>query len=118
MSRITLSLAAAVMALPLTVAHADTPPGNSAERLGEVKFAVSCGAQQEFSRAVAMLHSFWFPPANAAFRQIAAKDPQCGMAWWGVAMVALGNPLAGAPSPQALSGASVGTTPCHAMATM
>jgi len=102
MSRITLSLAAAVMALPLTFAQADTPPGAPAERLGDVNFAVSCTAQQEFSRAVAMLHSFWFPPADAAFREIAAKDPQCGMAWWGVAMVSLGNPLAGKPSPQAL----------------
>jgi hypothetical protein len=102
MSRITLSLAAAAMAVPLTFAHADTPPSNPTERLGEVTFAVSCAASQEFSRAVAMLHSFWFPPADAAFRGIAAKDPQCGMAWWGVAMVALGNPLAGAPSPQAL----------------
>src|SRR5262249_42093783 len=47
-------------------------------------------------------HSFWFPPADQGFRAIAAKDPSCGMAWWGVAMVALGNPLAGPPTPQSL----------------
>jgi hypothetical protein len=63
---------------------------------------VSCAAQPEFNRAVAMLHSFWFPPADKAFREIAAKDASCGMAWWGVAMVALGNPLAGAPSARQL----------------
>ncbi len=73
------------------------------ERLGHVSFPVSCtGVQSEFNKAVAMLHSFWFPPADATFKQIAAKDPACGMAWWGVAMVALGNPLAGAPTPQSL----------------
>ena len=100
MSRVTTLLAAAAIASPLA-AHAQVSP--PAERLGQVQFSVSCAAaQNDFNRAVAMLHSFWFPPANAAFRQIAAKDPQCGMAWWGVAMVALGNPLAGAPGPQAL----------------
>jgi len=100
MARLTLPLAAAVVALPFAFAHADTP--SKGERLGTVHFPVSCAAQPEFNRAVAMLHSFWFPPANQAFRAIAAKEPACGMAWWGVAMVALGNPLAGAPSPQAL----------------
>jgi hypothetical protein len=82
-------------------AHAHTPP-DGAEQLGTVEFAVSCTQQAEFNRAVAMLHSFWFPPADKAFRAIAASDPSCGMAWWGVAMVTLGNPLAGAATPQGL----------------
>lgn len=101
MSRMRTALLLATVAWPLAgpSAQADT----SSERLGEVHFPVSCDAvQKEFDRAVALLHSFWFAPADAAFRDIAAKDPQCGMAWWGAAMVALGNPLAGAPSPQAL----------------
>jgi hypothetical protein len=101
MIRLAPPLAAVLTALPFALAQADTPPPG--QRLGQVHFPVSCaGAQKDFDRAVAMLHSFWFPPAEAAFRGIAAKDPQCGMAWWGVAMVALGNPLAGTPSPQSL----------------
>jgi len=100
MARIVSLVAAAATALPLAFAHADTPP--SKEQLGKVEFPVSCAAQPEFNRAVALLHSFWFLPANKAFRDIAAKDPSCGMAWWGVAMVTLGNPLAGPPSPQGL----------------
>lgn len=97
-------LSAAALACPLALggdvsARAD----NSSERLGEVHFPVSCqNAQNDFDHAVALLHSFWFGPADQAFRSIAAKDPECGMAWWGAAMVALGNPLAGAPSPAAL----------------
>ncbi len=103
MTRSIAPLAAALVAWPLAASHAQVSPGAPpTDRLGQVQFPVSCGPQAEFNRAVAMLHSFWFPPANAAFRQIAAKDPSCGMAWWGVAMVTLGNPLAGAPSPQAL----------------
>ncbi|MGH7004563.1 MAG: hypothetical protein ACREIP_11495, partial [Alphaproteobacteria bacterium] len=100
MLRIKLPLAAAVMALPLALAHAHTPPGS--ERLGKVQFSVSCAAPEDFNRAVALLHSFWFLPANTAFRDIAAKDAGCGMAWWGVAMVTLGNPLAGAATAQGL----------------
>jgi len=90
-----------LLALSAAPALAHEPPG-SGERLGQVQFQVSCASQQEFNRAVALLHSFWFAPADQAFRAIAAKEPSCGMAWWGVAMVTLGNPLAGTLSPAGL----------------
>src|SRR5689334_15674136 len=56
------------------------------DQLGTVSFATSCKDQQTFTRAVALLHSFWYAESEKAFRQEAAADPQCGMAWWGVAM--------------------------------
>src|SRR5881227_2144375 len=58
------------------------------ERLGTVKFPTSCApaAQAKFTRAVALLHSFWYEEAEKAFTEAANVDPQCGMAWWGVAM--------------------------------
>jgi tetratricopeptide (TPR) repeat protein len=58
------------------------------ERLGTVNFATSCSpaAQAKFTRAVALLHSFWYEEAEKAFTETASVDPQCGMAWWGVAM--------------------------------
>jgi tetratricopeptide (TPR) repeat protein len=57
------------------------------ERLGTVDFPISCaGAQAPFTRAIALLHSFWYEEAEKAFRAIAANDPRCGIAWWGVAM--------------------------------
>ena len=57
------------------------------ERLGTVSFPISCaGAQESFTRAVALLHSFWYEEAEKAFRAIASNDPRCGIAWWGVAM--------------------------------
>jgi tetratricopeptide (TPR) repeat protein len=70
------------------------------EAVGSVSFPTSCAAaeQPRFEQAVAMLHSFWFPEAEKTFREVAAADPQCAMAWWGVAMTRLGNPLAGRPS--------------------
>ena len=58
------------------------------EKLGSVKFAISCSAraQPEFERGVALLHSFAYSAAEKAFRDIIAKDPNCAMAHWGVAM--------------------------------
>ena len=61
---------------------------HSTERLGTVTFKTSCApkTQAAFNRAVALLHSFAYDESEKAFRQIAADDPRCGMAWWGVAM--------------------------------
>ena len=58
------------------------------ERLGTVVFPVSCNddVKAQFTRGVALLHSFWYVEAEKAFNDVARRDPQCGMAWWGVAM--------------------------------
>ena len=58
------------------------------EKLGEVSFRATCATQVQanFNRAVALLHSFTYEPAAAAFQDVAAKDPSCAMAHWGVAM--------------------------------
>ncbi len=61
---------------------------HAGERLGKVHFPISCDpdVQEKFNRAVATLHSFWYDEAEKTFREVAAADPECGMAWWGVAM--------------------------------
>jgi hypothetical protein len=76
-----------------------------AETLGSVSFAVSChpSAQAGFNRAVALLHSFWWGPATEAFKRVLDHDAACGMAHWGVAMAALGNPFGAPPPPKALA---------------
>jgi hypothetical protein len=70
------------------------------ETLGRVDFPISCSAaqQQPFNRALAMLHSFWFPQAPKAFAAIAEAEPDCAIAYWGMAISARANPLAGAPA--------------------
>ena len=67
------------------------------ERLGEVSLPISCspGAQQQFNRAVAMQHSFFFPETVKAFTVIAEKEPFCAMAYWGIAISQRPNPLVG-----------------------
>jgi tetratricopeptide (TPR) repeat protein len=68
-----------------------------AEEVGTVAFPVSCHAeaQTQMNRAVAMLHSYWFPEARKTFESVARADPGCGIAYWGVAMSHFGNPMAG-----------------------
>jgi tetratricopeptide (TPR) repeat protein len=67
------------------------------ERLGEVNFPISCGpaAQARFNRAVALLHSFFFPETVKAFSAIAETEPSCAMAYWGIAISQRPNPLVG-----------------------
>ena len=47
------------------------------EKLGKVDFPISCSpeAQAQFNRAVAMLHSFWFPQAPKTFAAVSETDP-------------------------------------------
>ncbi|WP_052949991.1 hypothetical protein [Dyella japonica] len=58
------------------------------EKLGDVSFPISCDPSQQapFNRAIALLHSFAYAPAEQAFQAIAQKDPHCAMAYWGLAM--------------------------------
>ncbi len=65
------------------------------EQLGNVRFQVSCSAeaQQKFNRAMALLHSFDGSKAGSAFAEIEWLDSRCGMAYWGLAMIASDNPF-------------------------
>lgn len=92
MKRIALALAA-LSALSLTPRPACAQEGHvheavSAEKLGTVHFPVSIDpkTQEDFDRAVALLHSFEYEQAEQGFRSIADHDPSCAMAFWGIAM--------------------------------
>jgi len=58
------------------------------EGFGTINFPTSCSTKlaPDFERAVAMLHSFAYPEAAQAFADVAARDPGCAMAQWGIAM--------------------------------
>ena len=66
------------------------------ERLGSVHFVTRCTAeaQQEFDRAVALLHSFQFNQAIQGFNTALKRDPSCAMAHWGIALSQWSNPFA------------------------
>ncbi len=83
--------------------EAAAPPsdiqGLTADVIGTVDFATSCSAdaQTEFTRGVALLHSFYFPPAISSFENALNIDPTCAMAHWGIAMSRLGIPWSPTP---------------------
>jgi tetratricopeptide (TPR) repeat protein len=93
-----LSVAAIVLASPAVAQHEQH---GGKETLGRVSFPTSCAAavQPDVDRAAAMLHSFWFDATHKAFDKVAAADPTCAMAHWGVAMTLWGNPFVRQPIP-------------------
>ncbi|MFY9560558.1 MAG: hypothetical protein WAQ52_10020 [Terriglobales bacterium] len=58
------------------------------QQVGSVHFETSCSkdVHTAFQRAVALLHSFQYEQARAAFQEISKQDPKCAMAQWGIAM--------------------------------
>ncbi len=58
------------------------------EKLGSVSFQTSCkpAVKPGFERAIALLHSFAYSASEQAFRDVATQDPDCAMAYWGMAM--------------------------------
>jgi tetratricopeptide (TPR) repeat protein len=72
------------------------------DNLGEVSFPISCTAEQaKFDHAIALLHNFFYPETTKAFQEIIKDDPECGIAYWGLAMSLRPNPLV-PPFPSAL----------------
>jgi hypothetical protein len=104
LSRFALPLVAALLTVaavgPLAAqAHHHHDDGAHAPAdVGRVAFPISCtpAARARFERGMALLHSFWYEEAGKAFRDAAAADRSCGMAYWGHAM-SLVHQLWGAP---------------------
>jgi tetratricopeptide (TPR) repeat protein len=90
-----------------TLAQHEPHAAGSADQVGSasVSFQTSCAPalRPDFNRAVALLHSFWFAQAIAAFTDVLAKDPSCAMAHWGIALSHWGNPFAGIRAPQQIT---------------
>jgi len=92
MRRVIIGLVVFLGILPAPGARAQThqhhEESGDAQKLGRVVFPTSCAAevQDDFNRAVAMLHSFWYQAAEKAFAAVAEKDSSCAMAYWGIAM--------------------------------
>ena len=56
---------------------------------GNVHFPVTSKnslVQKFIEQGVGQLHGFWYVEAERSFRQAAALDPNCGIAYWGMAM--------------------------------
>jgi tetratricopeptide (TPR) repeat protein len=90
-----------------TILEAETsvvPEPGDLRAAGTVDFPVSCApaVRAEFVRGVALLHSFFYEEARRIFTAVAAKDPKCAMAQWGIAMT-WWHPIWTPPTPDEMS---------------
>ena len=69
------------------------------EQFGKVHFQTSCNevAQRRFDRGMRYQHSFWYRPAKEIFEETLQADPECAIAYWGIALSLLYNPHFPAP---------------------
>ncbi|RPI50182.1 MAG: hypothetical protein EHM55_22000 [Acidobacteria bacterium] len=102
---LTLSFALALAAPARAQQHEHAAAGSDEVGTAGVSFQTSCAPalRQDFNRAVALLHSFWFAQAITAFNGVLEKDPSCAMAHWGIALSRWGNPFAGLRAPQQIT---------------
>lgn len=58
------------------------------KEFGTVGFETSCSnkTKKDFNLAISLLHSFEYDEAEKVFAKIIDKQPDCAMAYWGVAM--------------------------------
>jgi hypothetical protein len=73
--------------------------GPSNQEFGTVSFNITAhkDVQADFNTALELLHSFEYDEAEKVFAKIIDQDPQCAMAYWGVAMCSF-HPLWEPPS--------------------
>src|ERR1700709_2383488 len=71
------------------------------QKLGTVHFATSCNevAQRRFDRAMRYQHSFWYRASQEIFEDVLKADPDCAMAYWGIALSLWNNPHNPPPAP-------------------
>src|SRR5215831_19377168 len=103
--RIIWLLVLAIAVVVVCLAVLDHPhPDAHLEKIGNVHFETSCSsaAGPNFDRALALLHSFEFTPAIDAFHAVLKDDPNCPIAYWGIALSQWGNPFAGHRPPEVL----------------
>src|SRR5262245_62498729 len=102
-----LALAASVAAVALATSATIGPrvPAAFAQeadrQLGNVHFATSCNevAQRRFDRAMRYQHSFWYRQSRGVFEEALKADPDCAIAYWGIALSLLDKPHIPTPAP-------------------
>ena len=87
---------------PPALAHSDD------KKLGKVTFETSCKpeAQRHFDRAMLYQHSFWYRASQTVFEDALKSDPECGIAYWGIALSLLWNPHVPTPAKNLVEGAA------------
>src|SRR5262249_8387232 len=99
MIRSAFAVAAASIAASFSFSQPILGQEETDQRLGTVHFETSCNevAQRRFDRAMRYQHSFWYRESKELFEEVLKVDPDCGIAYWGIALSLLNNPHAPPP---------------------
>src|ERR1700740_2776505 len=78
------------------------------DRLGRVHFETSCNAEAQklFNRGMLYQHSFWYRASQRTFEDVLKADPECGIAYWGIALSLSWNPHVAPPAKNLTEGAA------------
>ena len=112
---------ASLLSLAPALAHVgpdSRPPAPGDLRsAGAIDFPISCSpaVQSEFNRGVALLHSFFYEEARNIFTRIAAQDPACAMAQWGIAQ-SWWHPIWAPPAPDEMKAGAAAAQQAMALA--
>ena len=92
--------AAFAAALATGIAQSATAQDAAEQRLGAVHFETSCNetAQRRFDRGMRYQHSFWYRASKDIFEDVLKADPDCAIAYWGIATSLLLNPFGVPPA--------------------
>src|SRR5215204_7266318 len=95
------TLAAGLSAAPPAFGQEETD-----QRFGTVHFETSCNeaAQRRFDRGMRYQHSFWYQSSKEIFEDALKADPECAIAYWGIALSLLYNPHSPPPAPSLPAG--------------
>jgi Tfp pilus assembly protein PilF len=77
-------------------------------KLGKVHFETSCKpeAQKLFDRGMLYQHSFWYRASQKTFEDVLKADPECAIAYWGIALSLLWNPHGAPPAKNLAEGSA------------
>lgn len=94
MRKSVLFTAAGAAALALSSSQPALPQAEVDQQLGTLHFKTSCNevAQRRFDRGMRYQHSYWYTQAKEVFEETLKADPNCAIAYWGIAMTLLDNP--------------------------
>jgi hypothetical protein len=105
-----MGLFAPAVALAMGVSLSQTAPVRADDsKLGKVRFETSCTpqAQKQFNQAMLYQHSFWYRASQKLFEDALKTDPECGIAYWGIALSLLWNPHVPTPAKNLADGAAM-----------
>jgi hypothetical protein len=100
-----------VVAAAAAVGLSSTQPASGqsdGQKLGTVHFETTCKpeAQKLFDSGMLYQHSFWYRASQRVFEDVLQADPECGIAYWGIALSLLWNPHVAPPAKNLAEGAA------------